>query len=175
MAQSGIVTILWHRNYCSCPIRTSSNGNIFRGTGPLWGQRQVTRSFHVYFDLRLNKRLSKQSIRRWVETPSRWLWHRCNAHWIKKQSGDSAELCRNLYCFDETAFWLICPINVNPVVRNRPSFNILLLILILVSTNAITQLMSSDSFRNQYIFTSGSIVGESCGWWSATWCTHRGW
>ena len=33
-------------------------------------QRPVTRSFDVFFDLRLNKRLSKQSRRRWFETPS---------------------------------------------------------------------------------------------------------
>ena len=49
----------------------SLNGNIFRVTGPLCGnspvtgefpsQRPVTRSFDVFFDLRLNKRLSKQS------------------------------------------------------------------------------------------------------------------
>ena len=47
-----------------CIMMTSSNGNIFRVTGPLCGtgefpaQRPVTRSFDVYFDLRLNKRLS---------------------------------------------------------------------------------------------------------------------
>ena len=49
---------------------TSSNGNIFRVTGSLYGeftgpgdfhtQRPVTRSFDVFFDFRLNKRLSKQ-------------------------------------------------------------------------------------------------------------------
>ena len=33
-------------------------------------QRPVTRGFDVIFDLRLNKRLSKQSRRRWFETPS---------------------------------------------------------------------------------------------------------
>ena len=50
-------------------MMTSSNGNIFRVTGPLCGeftgpgefpaQRPVTRSFDVFFDLRPNKRLSK--------------------------------------------------------------------------------------------------------------------
>ena len=69
-------------------MMTSSNGNIFRVTSPLWGnpsvtggfptQRSVTRSFEVFFDLRLNKRLSKQSIRRWIETSSRSLWRHCN-------------------------------------------------------------------------------------------------
>ena len=51
-------------------MMTSSNGNIFRVTGPLCGeftgpgefptQKPVTRSFDVFFDLRLNKQLSKQ-------------------------------------------------------------------------------------------------------------------
>ena len=51
-------------------MMTSSNGNIFRVTGPLCGeftgrgelpaQRLVTRSFDIFFDLCLNKRLSKQ-------------------------------------------------------------------------------------------------------------------
>ena len=39
------------------------------------------RSLHysdVSFDLRLNKRLSKQWRRRWFETPSRSLWRHCN-------------------------------------------------------------------------------------------------
>ena len=52
-------------------MMTSSNGNLFRVIGDLYGevtgpgdfpaQRPVTRSFDVFFDLRLNKRLSKQS------------------------------------------------------------------------------------------------------------------
>ena len=41
-------------------------------------QRPVTRSFDVFFDLRLNKRLWKQSWGRWFETLSRPLWRRCN-------------------------------------------------------------------------------------------------
>ena len=38
----------------------------------------VTRSFDIFYDLRLNKRLSKQSRRRWFEKPSRSLWRHCN-------------------------------------------------------------------------------------------------
>ena len=34
--------------------------------------------FDVSFDLRLEKRLSKQSKRQWFETPSRPLWRHCN-------------------------------------------------------------------------------------------------
>ena len=71
-------------------MMTSSNGNIFRVTGPLCGeftgpcefpkQRPVTRSFDVFFDLRLNKRLSKQPWGWWFETLSWPLWRHCNNH-----------------------------------------------------------------------------------------------
>ena len=52
------------------------------GNSPVPGefpaQRPVTRSFDVFFDLCLNKRLSKQSWGWWFETPSRLLWRHCN-------------------------------------------------------------------------------------------------
>ena len=51
-------------------------------------KRPVTRSFDVFFDLRLNKRLSKQSRRGWFETQSRSLWGRCNALWVRKINAD---------------------------------------------------------------------------------------
>ena len=76
-------------------MMTSSNGNIFRVTGfcagnspvtagnsPVTGEfpshRPLTRSFDAFFDLRLSKRLSKQSRRRWFETPSLSLWRPYN-------------------------------------------------------------------------------------------------
>ena len=63
-------------------MMTSSNGSIFRVTGPLSGesssQRPVTRSFGFFFDLCLNKRLSKQSWGWRFETPSCSLWRHCN-------------------------------------------------------------------------------------------------
>ena len=40
----------------------------------------VTQSFGVFFDLHLNKRLSKQWWGWWFETPSHLLWHHCNVH-----------------------------------------------------------------------------------------------
>ena len=43
-------------------------------------QRPVTRSFDVLFDLRLNKRLSRQSWGWWFETPSRSSWRHCNEY-----------------------------------------------------------------------------------------------
>ena len=47
-------------------------------TGGSPSQRPVTRSFDVFFDLRMNKRLSKQSRRRWFVTPPRSPWRHCN-------------------------------------------------------------------------------------------------
>ena len=41
-------------------------------------QRPMTQNFDVFFDLHLNKRLSKQSWGWWFETPSRPLWRHCN-------------------------------------------------------------------------------------------------
>ena len=59
-----------HTLIAGLSMMASSNGNIFRVTGHLCGnspvpgefpaQRPVTRSFDVFFDLRLNQRLSKQ-------------------------------------------------------------------------------------------------------------------
>ena len=72
-------------------MMTSSNGNIFRVTGHLCGeftgprwQRPVTRSFDVFFDLRPNKRLSKQWWGWWFETQSYPLWRHCNEvkYWL---------------------------------------------------------------------------------------------
>ena len=58
----------------------------------------MTRSFDVFFDLRLNKGLSKQSWGWWFETPSGSLWRHCNdigaiwglpqCHWTIKNHGE---------------------------------------------------------------------------------------
>ena len=47
-------------------------------TGEFPSQRPVMLIFDVFFDLRLDKRFSKQSRRRWFETPSHALWCHCN-------------------------------------------------------------------------------------------------
>ena len=58
-------------------LLTICAGNSPR-TGEFPRQRPVTRSFDAYFDLRLNKRLSKQSLGWWFETPSLSLWRHCD-------------------------------------------------------------------------------------------------
>ena len=50
-------------------------------TGEFPAQRPVTRSFDVFFDLRLNERLSKQSWGWWFETQLRSIWRHCNEKW----------------------------------------------------------------------------------------------
>ena len=117
-------------------MMTSSNGNIFRITGPLCGeftghrwilpQRPVTWSFDVFFDLPLNKRLSKQSRRWWFETPSWSLWRHCNEQehvcllhsqfhgsggLVRQEPGTSAAmeftwLCRNISVLASQGFIL---------------------------------------------------------------------
>ena len=72
---------------------TSWNGNIFRVTGHLYAwnlpvigefpaQRPVMQSFDVFFDLRPNKRLSKQWWGWWFETPSCPSKRHCNGNII---------------------------------------------------------------------------------------------
>ena len=61
-----------------CALLTLRVGSL-PVTGEYPSQRPVTRSFDVFFDLRLNKRLSKQSRRRCFETLQRSLWRHCNA------------------------------------------------------------------------------------------------
>ena len=81
-------TLLWSTNELR-NMKTSSNGETFSallaicaGNSPVTGefpaQRPVTRSFDVFFDLRLNERLSKQLWGWWFETPSRPLWRHSN-------------------------------------------------------------------------------------------------
>ena len=71
---------------------------LYAGNSPVPGefptQRPVTRSFDVFFDLRLNKRLSKQAWGWWFETPSRPLWrHRNeNLRYTLRETTDSKVL-----------------------------------------------------------------------------------
>ena len=86
----GLVPI-WHRVICNChdDVRRFTQTRVPQHNGKTWwrhqmvtgefpAQRPVTRSFDVFSDLRLNKRLSKQWCGWWFETPSRPLWRHCN-------------------------------------------------------------------------------------------------
>ena len=73
------MTLSWWRHQMET---FSALPNLCAGNSPVTGefpaQRPVTRCFDVFFDLRLNKRLSKQSWGWWFETPSCPLWCHCN-------------------------------------------------------------------------------------------------
>ena len=63
--------------------------------GEFLAQRPVTRSFDVFFDLRLNKRLSKQSWGWWFEMPSHPLWRHYN---VKRQSASNYVIVPQYLC-----------------------------------------------------------------------------
>ena len=86
-----VTSLQWVTAICFTSVNnmmTSSNGNIFRVTGHLCGeftgpgefptQRPVTRNLDVFFDLRPNKLLSKQSWGWWFETQPHPLWRHRN-------------------------------------------------------------------------------------------------
>ena len=67
-------------------------------TGEFPAQRPVTRSFDVFFDLRLNKRLSKQWWCWWFDTLSRPLWRPCNESGSREHiPWDALPLCSRPY------------------------------------------------------------------------------
>ena len=77
----------YHVTWCRHQMETfSALLAICAGNSPVPGevpaQRPVTWRFDVFFDLRLNKRLSKQSRGWWFETLSRPLWRQCNANFV---------------------------------------------------------------------------------------------
>ena len=47
-------------------------------TGKFPWQRLMTRSFHIFLDMCLDKRLNKRWGRWWFDSPSRSLWRHCN-------------------------------------------------------------------------------------------------
>ena len=74
-----VFTNTWWRHQMetfSVPLAICAGNSPVPGEFPT--QRPMTWSFDVYFDLRPNKRLGKQSWGWWFETPSRPLWRRRN-------------------------------------------------------------------------------------------------
>ena len=70
-----VLSIPWWRHQMEAfsALLALCEGNHPLVTGGFPLQRPVMRSFDVFFDLRMNKWLSKQSRRRWFETPRRSL------------------------------------------------------------------------------------------------------
>ena len=60
-------------------------------------QRPLTQSFDVFFDLRLNKRLRKQSWGWWFGTLSHPLWRHCNDYWLRSVHTVTPRKCHIIY------------------------------------------------------------------------------
>ena len=137
-------------------MMTSSNGNIFAllaicaGNSPVTGefpaQRPVTRNFDVFFDLRLNKRLSKQWWSWWFDTPSHPLWRHCNVSNVGLYNGcNLTSVTWHDQCYTnailESVCWLsmvwccLAPRHLEPPCSNRPASHIRITSDIMFMTN----------------------------------------
>ena len=89
-------------------MMTSSNGNIFRVIGPLWGESTGHRwipltkasdaELWCFLWPRLTKWLSKQSRRRWFEIQSHSLWRHC---YVRR----NISTCICMVCHSSTLTW----------------------------------------------------------------------
>ena len=103
----------------------SSNGDISRvtrlceGNSPVTGefpsQRPVTLSFDVFFDVRLNKRLSKQPRYRWFEMPWRSLWRHGDE--INRHQTNTNTTQHETFFLKETRFFFV--LKSNPIQSNQ--------------------------------------------------------
>ena len=87
--------------------------------------RSPVRSFDVFFDLRLNKWLSKHSRGWWFETQSRSLWRHCNMktiqHWCMKRLGTEQKKTVITCTFVEPGlFGNVCHIWNTPSITKFP-------------------------------------------------------
>ena len=99
-------------------------------TGEFPAQRPVTRSFDVFFDLRLNKRLSKQWWGWWFETPSHPLWRYCNADTVMTNFGSRIHIPK----------WLIITNRTKSLQKLECHFYAIVHIPIMVCLNSIEKL-----------------------------------
>ena len=140
-AHQVIITMLAMMSWCASWWRHQTFSALLalcEGNPPVTGwfpsQRPVTWSIDVFFDLRQNKRLNKQSRRRWFETPWRSLWRHCSVIWtlvwhlswlpwtsvshyaiihplpggsIQKQGGTANSLAVNCQCFKTEHVWTL--------------------------------------------------------------------
>ena len=108
---------LWKGLHLQRKMMTSSDGNIFRVIGPLCGnspvtgefpsERPVMRSFDVSFDLCLNRRLSKQSIRRLFETPPCLLFDFLEGQYLVHISYHIWMIFQNVFYLFPVIFWMM--------------------------------------------------------------------
>ena len=105
---------------------------ICAGNSPVPGefhaQRPMTRSFDVFFDLRLNKRLSDQSWGWWFETLSRPLWRHRNENGRRNLADEYLNLWGRFYWHGLTLIpaWISSYIHYevwDEITYSFPNFN----------------------------------------------------
>ena len=110
-------TISWWRHPLETfPALLASCAGNSPVTGEFPTQRPVTQSFDVFFDQRLNKRLSKQLWGWWFETPSRPLWRHCNDSSVYRPS---SRINPKTWMFPVSCCSCLCPINWSQVLRRE--------------------------------------------------------
>ena len=125
---------------------------IHRSSGKFPAQRPVTRSFDVFFDFRLNKRLSKQSLGWWSETPPRSLWRQCNGI-----------LCRfHCHLMEGTSTYLIV---LHTYWRHRRLMDDALNWWCCIFTLRVPNASSSCQYTYIHSFRSGNLWKESTNTW----------
>ena len=113
---SNIATYTWWRHQMekiSALLAFCAENSPVPGEFPT--QKPVTRSFEFSFDLRPNKRLSKQSWGWWYETPSSSLWcHRnvCPIFQLCLTAGTYSH-------FSDTVIWLPREIDLRPAISKK--------------------------------------------------------
>ena len=159
-AQPGGAYMMHHQMETSSALLAICTGNSL-APGEFPTQRPGTRSFDVFFDLRLNKRLSKQSWGWWFELLSRPLWFHISVVTWPSQGGFAfSMLATTIRDFD------ICYENLPPIpgtVKNpsyHPRLNdrarpINLWALVFGTVNVCVVRTSTKTFldQNWYLFT----------------------
>ena len=143
------------------------------GNSPVSGefpsQRPVTRSFDVFFDLRSNKRLTKQSWGWWFETPSPSLyaWCYCTQNMTCRSSHTRSQQ-RMVHNRDQSGYGLI-PRSSNPLsnadnfLSHKPIFPLPSLVtaispLILSHTAPLFQKLMKKKFVNLATFCLNDCI-----------------
>ena len=83
-----------------------------------FAQRPVTRSSDVFFDLRLNKQVSKQSWGWWFETPSDPLWHHCNVcerFYVSYLVGSGSCCIEDVWLYMKIRCWVLQYVSIGAI------------------------------------------------------------
>ena len=125
------------------------------GNPPVTLQIPVARSFDVFFDVLINKRLGRQSIRRWCERP----WRSMSRHCIE-----------SMWCWFEMLRipWMWRHVKVNLLKKKSSLFICLVIITIALSLPSSSFLIVLCEWGFPYV---NSLSLNDAIWWHRSWLT----